>query len=205
MSRFESHETEDSGELVQGRAMTAAPAIAAMATTAASTDESCATARLLRLAAILDEQGTLYEEMAGVSLSVRESLVRFGIDSLRDKVRKQESIIERIDLLERERAAVVDALTQQLGGGPHPMSVGEIVAAASDPECEKLRGVRERVLAEVHRMQRISQTNAYLISNSLELVEAELALFADRDEVAYDRDGENVAGDAKTRILDRRA
>lgn len=205
MSRFDSHETDESGETGHGGAMTATTTTETTATTTATQDEACATSRLLRLAAILDEQGSLYEQMASVSLSVRESLVRFGIDSLRDKVREQEAIIERIDVLERERAGVVDTLTLQLGGGPRPMTVGEIVAVASAPEREQLRGVRERVLTEIHRMQKISQTNAYLIANSLEVVEGELALFADRDEVAYDRDGENVSGDAKTRILDRRA
>jgi len=198
MSRFSSHDAEEipDGD-AGGRAMTAAAP--------ERIDDAMTPSRMMRLTAILEEEAALYEQMAGVSLGVRESLVRFGVDSLRKTVGEQEDLIARIEGLERERAEVVAALTLGLGGGPRPMTIGEIVAVAREPEREKLRGLRERVLTEVHRIQKISQTNSYLIGNSLEVVEGELALFADRDEVAYGRAGENISGDAKTRILDRRA
>lgn len=198
MSRFIPHEPD----ALEARAAAVEPMTA---TALDPRDEAATTSRLSRLAALLEEEATLYEQMAGVSLSLRESLIHSGVESLRKKVSDQEDLIARIDLLERERADLVIALSAALGGGPRPMTIGEIVAVAREPERERLRGLRERVLAEVHRIQKISQTNSYLIGNSLEVVEGELALFADRDEVAYDRAGENVSGDARTRILDRRA
>jgi len=198
MSRFSSHETERFGASTAN----AGPMTASVSD---PRDDAATASRLSRLAAVLEEEATLYEQMAGVSLALREALVRSGVESLRKQVSDQEDLIARIDLLERERGELVAALTAALGGGPRLMTIGEIVAVAREPERDRLRGLRERVLAEVHRIQKISETNSYLIGNSLEVVEGELALFADRDDVAYDRAGENVSGDAKTRILDRRA
>jgi FlgN protein len=161
--------------------------------------------RLTRLAEILEQEGRHYEMMAALSLSVRASLVHHDIESLRRTVAEQEELIARVDALERERAETVAILTERFGGSGRPMTIGEILAMAREPERDRLRRLRERVLSEIHRIQKISETNAYLIESSLEVVEGELSLFAGRDEVAYDRDGGNVAGVEKNRILDRKA
>jgi hypothetical protein len=183
--------------------------LAAMTTrTSTATAESAALdteARLTRLAEILEQEGRHYEMMATLSLSVRASLVHHDIESLRRTVAEQEELIARVDALERERAETVAILTERFGGGGRPMTIGEILAMAREPERDRLRRLRERVLSEIHRIQKISETNAYLIESSLEVVEGELSLFAGRDELAYDRSGGNVAGVEKNRILDRRA
>ena len=162
-------------------------------------------ARLARLAEILEQEGRHYEMMAALSLSVRASLVHHDIEALRRTVAEQEELIARVDALERERAEMVVILTERFGGGGRPLTIGEILTMAREPERDRLRRLRERVLTEIHRIQKISETNAYLIESSLEVVAGELSLFAVRDEVAYDRSGGNVAGVEKNRILDRRA
>ena len=161
--------------------------------------------RLTRLAEILEQEGRHYEMMAALSLSVRASLVHHDIEALRRSIAEQEELIARVDLLERERAETVAILTERFGGSGRPLTIGEILTMAREPERDRLRHLRERVLTEIHRIQKISETNAYLIESSLQVVAGELSLFAGRDELAYDRNGDNVAGVEKNRILDRRA
>jgi flagellar biosynthesis/type III secretory pathway chaperone len=159
---------------------------------------------LVRLAEILDAEAHLYEEMARLSSHERGCLIQHDIDRLRRTVAQQEDLIARIDALEIERRETVAIVTERLGG-PQTISLGEIVARAGDPERARLALLRDRILSEIARIQKINETNAYLIGSSLDLVEGELALLANDAAVEYDERGTPAETTPRTLVLDRRA
>ena len=109
--------------------------------------------------------------------------VGHDIDRLRRAVAEQEELIRKIDALETERREAVTEIAERLTGSGRLMTIAEILGAAHGPERERLRTLRERILAEISRIQKINDTNAYLIGSSLELVEGELSILSRGEEV----------------------
>lgn len=160
---------------------------------------------LARLAQVLEAEADAYGEMIALSASERGHLVARDLEALRDGVARKEALIARIDALEAERRQAVADVTARLTGAARAMTVSEILAHVRGPERARLAALRERILAEIARLERVNETNAYLIGASLDLVGQELALLSGGDEVAYDDRGDVGARRARTPLLDRKA
>lgn len=160
---------------------------------------------LARLAEILQAEADVYQEMLEIATSERRSLVDRDLDALRDTVARKESLIGRIDTLEMERRESVAIVTERLAGHGRLMTISEILAHVRAPERERLKSLRERILDEITRIQRISETNAYLVGSSLEMIGEELALITEGEEVAYDERADTGALRPRAQLLDRRA
>jgi hypothetical protein len=134
---------------------------------------------LARLAELLETEADVYEETLEIAGVVRRRLVERDVESLRATITRKEALIARVDAIEGERREIVAAVTERLTGRGRPMTISEIVAAVRAPERERLEGLRERILAQIGRIQRLSETNAYLVGSSLEAIGAELALLTE--------------------------
>jgi flagellar biosynthesis/type III secretory pathway chaperone len=160
---------------------------------------------LARLAEILETEADVYQEMLEIATVERRHLVDRDLDGLRDAVARKEALIARVDALEMERREAVAVVTERLTGNGRPMTISEILAVVRAPERERLKGLRERILGEIARIQRLSETNAYLVGSSLEVIGEELALMTEGEEVGYDERADTAALRRRTQLLDRRA
>ena len=160
---------------------------------------------LARLAELLELEADVYQEMLEIAAAERRHLVERNLDGLRGTVARKEALIARVDALEMERREIVAVVTERLTGAGRPMTISEILAVVRAPERERLKGLRERILGEITRIQRLSETNAYLVGSSLEVIGEELALMTEGEEVAYDERADTGALRPRTQLLDRRA
>ncbi len=160
---------------------------------------------LTRLAGILESEADAYEEMLALSSAERSQLVARDLAGLRETVARKEAVIARVDALEVERRAAVLTVAGRLTGPGRAMTVSEILAAVREPDRARLSSLRKRILDEIARIQRINETNAFLIGSSLELIEDELSIMTQGDEIAYDDRGDTSERRQRAPILDRRA
>jgi flagellar biosynthesis/type III secretory pathway chaperone len=160
---------------------------------------------LARLAEILEAEADVYQEMLEITTKERLHLVDRDLDALRDTAARKESLIGRIDALEAERREAVAVVTERLTGRGGALTISEILSLVRTPERERIKGLRGRILEEITRIQRISETNAYLVGSSLEVIGEELALMGVDDEAADDARENDAALRPRAQLIDRRA
>jgi flagellar biosynthesis/type III secretory pathway chaperone len=171
----------------------------------ANRNASGAESRLMRLAEILEEEAGAYEEMLALASAERRHLVARDLDRLRETVAAKEALIARIDRIEGARREAVGVVTERLTGAARTLTISEILAHLHGPERDRIAALRTRILDEIARIQRINNTNAYLIGSSLELISDELSLLSAGEESGYDGRGDTEPRRDRMSLLDRRA
>lgn len=131
------------------------------------------------LLSVLDEETSRYEELYGVSVDKRETIVHRDLEGLEKVSARESSISGALKNLENKRVKILKDMSVVLGRDDETLSVTEIILMLDKQpkEQEALTEARDRLVKAATNMQFMNQQNAVLLSQAIEMVEFDLTLF----------------------------
>jgi flagellar biosynthesis/type III secretory pathway chaperone len=152
----------------------------------------------------LRETSQLYQQVLRVEREKQHCIVANEIPGLIAAVEAGRPLAERLHRLEESRLAFQDGFGRRMGLNDRP-TIRQIAEIASPEESAELLELRSSLLAALDQLAQVHQTNSFLITRCLEVVDEVLSgVFAHlRQGATYEPSGrrqrEQVAGSLLSR------
>jgi flagellar biosynthesis/type III secretory pathway chaperone len=157
------------------------------------------------LEAILVRETGLHREMLAVAAEKRDGILAGDLEKLEKAVTAERRLVAGIEDEEKKRLAVMPLLKSGLGLEAPVEKLSDIIPLFPAPEREKMRGIRDRLVAAIEEVRIRNRHNSELLKTSLAHVDSFLHAIADavRANANYSRGGKRSAGGPA--IIDRSA
>jgi len=120
---------------------------------------------------ILQEETGLYGLLLDLAKRERNAIAGSNLDALRAATDRKAALFQKIQILEKQRRAVIEELAAALGRRPgQELKLRDVSQYAQEPYASKLQDCRSRLLGLATSISDISSHNRALITHSLELV-----------------------------------
>ena len=161
-----------------------------------------------RLMKVLAEEERIYEKLLGLFQSQRQAIIGGHVDELYSIVGKEEQLVRRIEELEAERLATVEALAKRLNLASAGLTVSELAQMLAEAEAAQFTQMQRRIFSKIDELAHTNRRNAALIKSSLDLISAAIQnlMGAYPGGALYNGEGKpQGTATGHSRILDQRA
>ena len=130
-----------------------------------------------RLIEILQAQLSLYEELLESSSQKRTFLTNSDIDAIRKVTACENSLIGKLQKLEREREALTADIAGRIRISVNNLTLVRLIGHIDDPPTRKhLDKLRIRLRARMDELKSVNEQNKALINQSLEYIDFNMNL-----------------------------
>jgi len=144
------------------------------------------------LIAVLNEQSSIYEELAAIAENKKEMIVKSEIDGLRDVGKNESELIGKAQKLDKKRDNVVADIATVLNISTEEITLTELIKCIEkQPECEELKMATTRIQEAAENMRAVNDKNRVLLENALEFADYSINVIRSAMEVvpaSYDDD-----------------
>lgn len=147
---------------------------------------------------ILEEENTEYLSLTEKAESKKNVIVTGNVTQLQQITDEEQTIIDRIALLEKKREEVTRDVASVLNRDVNTLKLTDLIQmlAVRPAEQKKLKEIHNKLSATVRNMMRLNEQNRELLQNALELVEFDMNLIqavkAAPETANYDRGAYNT-------------
>lgn len=127
---------------------------------------------------VLDKENSEYQILLGLSQDKTDKIVKADLDGLQDIVGKEQKIIDRITLLEKQREESVADICNVLNIPKKDMKMDLLIKMLEkQPDDQrKLIEVHDKLKTTLGKMVKINDSNKAMLQESLDMVEFEINL-----------------------------
>lgn len=131
------------------------------------------------LVEVLEEENTQYEKLVELGQDKKQAIIKANIRKLEEVTAQEQEITSRLRNLDIRRDAVLKDMADVLGKDFSEMNLTKLIGYLDKQpkEQERLRVIREKILATGEKMRAGNKRNAELLQQALEMVEFDLTLF----------------------------
>ena len=128
------------------------------------------------LVSVLSEENSLYEKMIPLAERKTQIIVANDLESLQKLTEKEQALVNRIGVLEKQRAEVIINIGTVLGVKPEKLNFKNLIEAlkGQPKEQQQLRELHDTLKRTTDRMVSLNNRNKDLINQSLEMIEFNL-------------------------------
>lgn len=130
------------------------------------------------LIAVLEQENTEYVALTKTAGRKKSVIITGNIEELRQITDEEQSILERIAVLEKRREEITSDVASVLNRDVNTLKLADLIQmlAARPAEQQKLKAIHEKLGGTVRNMMQMNEQNKELIQNALELVEFDMNL-----------------------------
>ena len=126
---------------------------------------------ITELLSLLADESSLYERLIGSALSKKEVIVKNDIASLKMINVEENSLIGKLQKLERRRSVLIRDIAQVLNEKESGITITYLASAVSDRnDAEALGGAAVKLDAQLSRLKEVNELNRALIENSIDYI-----------------------------------
>jgi flagellar biosynthesis/type III secretory pathway chaperone len=127
--------------------------------------------RMREMAGLLRAEAGLYEDLLTVMGRERQALIRFQPAEAAAATTEKEKLLRRMEGLEKQRVALVDALARDLGVPAAALTLEFLAQRSPDPLSGELRRCREVLGRLLGRLREENRRSNALCCNAVELLQ----------------------------------
>ncbi len=127
---------------------------------------------------VLEREEEQYKGLIELGGAKREAVIKADIASLEEITAKENDVASVLQNLTKRRTRVLNDMATVLGKNPGDITITKMIGylEGQPKEQEKLREIKDRLLATGSQMNSINKQNQILLEQALEMVEFDLTL-----------------------------
>lgn len=127
---------------------------------------------------VLEEENKKYEELLELSIEKTGIIVKGDVNALNEIVLKEQSVVERITSLEKNRTVATNDIAMVLNKKPEDLTLGVLAELLSSQkkESDAIRAVHDKLKKTLGEMVRVNDNNKALLEQSIDMVQFEINL-----------------------------
>lgn len=122
---------------------------------------------LSELITALNKEIELHKQLVLLLQNDRHFLIDLSTEEIFENIKKKETCILKIKMLEESRSSLVDKLSQHWGIPFQELTLSKIVSLAEEPYRSSLATHRSTLTTLIKTIKEISQVNHFIINDSL--------------------------------------
>ncbi|MCF7802876.1 MAG: flagellar protein FlgN [Candidatus Marinimicrobia bacterium] len=157
-----------------------------------------------RLVNILNVELKAYDKLLEILHEEQDALVNWYVGELQAIVERKDRQLEQVTRLEKKRMDFLSSIQEDLnslglpaGNGEDSIKLSDIITMMGKPEGENLRNLQKSLAVVVKDVTTTNYKNQVLLKRSLEIVNANLNIYAQSDKLANTY---NAAGDVNSNV-----
>ena len=131
---------------------------------------------LVRLLAALEEMTQLQQQLLSVLQREKSLVIEGDLDLLLSCLAEKESVLSRLDRLERERQEIMGPLAESLNRDASSLSLRQLIAFVREPYASRLASCHQRLEALSGSIAELNRINGLLIEKTLGQISSLLGL-----------------------------
>jgi len=150
------------------------------------------------------EEGHLHEFLDLLE-DQKKMLVENRVAEFEESVQKQETLIESIRSLEKERIALVGQIAENMDVREDQVTITRLVEMSLGQVSVELKEAKKSMTQLVDKIKRANQVNQYLIKRSLNRAQRSIDLLIDEGlrDVIYESDGKARGQDRRSLMINK--
>ena len=130
------------------------------------------------LVEVLDKENSEYTTLLALSTEKTSTIVKNDIEQLQLLVTKEQEVVDRINILEKQREKTVEDICKVLHVAPDDLTVKVLIdlLKKQPEEQKKLQEVHTKLGNTLKKMVRVNESNKMLMKESMEILEFEMNL-----------------------------
>lgn len=159
---------------------------------------------LWELNALIEKKIDLYDKFIILLQEQWNAIADYSLGSLEAILIKKEKLVDRMQVLEKERLGLMGKIERSLESSPAPLTLKKIVQTTSDPIRTQLGKGRETLLSRIAAINELHERLKDLMDHSSLSLKKSLAFVHSKDEEAsspYHPNGKLVEGNMQGRML----
>lgn len=130
------------------------------------------------LVEVLDKENSEYTILLALSTEKTSTIVKNDIEQLQLLVTKEQEVVDRINILEKQREKTVEDICKVLHVNPGDLTVKVLIdlLKKQPEEQKKLQEVHTKLGNTLKKMVRVNESNKMLMKESMEILEFEMNL-----------------------------
>lgn len=157
-----------------------------------------------KLLRILDKEIKGYEELVMILSRKQEAIIEGDVDSLRQLVAEEQSLVRKIEGIVKERNRIGMSLSNGKGEKAG-VRLSFIIEGAPESYRERLHEIRYKLMSNLEQISRLNRENEYLLNFSIDFVRnmAQLIIEADGENIkVYNARGYTFSPGGSNKMLD---
>ena len=130
------------------------------------------------LVEVLDKENSEYTTLLALSTEKTSTIVKNDIEQLQLLVTKEQEVVDKINILEKQREKTVEDICKVLHVNPGDLTVKVLIdlLKKQPEEQKKLQEVHTKLGNTLKKMVRVNESNKMLMKESMEILEFEMNL-----------------------------
>ena len=130
------------------------------------------------LISTLEAENEQYEILLKLSMEKTGIIVKGDVKLLEDIVSKEQSVVEKINMLERKRTEATNDIALVLNRKPEELKLAELAELLSGQkkESDALKNIHDKLKATLSSMVQVNENNKMLLKESIDMVDFEINL-----------------------------
>lgn len=126
----------------------------------------------------LQKENEEYETLMTLSLEKTGVIAKGDLDALGKIVEQEQTIVERVNVLEKKRTEVTKDIAVVLSKKPEELKLPVLIRLleGQTKECEALKAIHDRLSDTMSRMVRVNEHNKALLQESIDMIQFEMNL-----------------------------
>ena len=121
---------------------------------------------------IMNEQAQRYEELLGLSLEKKDTIIKNDVEALKKITNLEHLLMSQNNKLEKKRMTLVDDICEVLGKRGKDITLGELIELLDGKEEQvALKEVGDRIRQTLDKLREVNELNHTLIESALEYVD----------------------------------
>lgn len=127
---------------------------------------------------VLDKENSEYETLISLSTEKTSTIIQNDIEQLQHIMDREQAVVDRVNLLEKQREDTVHDICKVLRVEPEELTVRVLIELLKKQPAEqkKLQDVHTKLNRTLKKMVRLNENNQALIKESMEILEFEMNL-----------------------------
>lgn len=127
---------------------------------------------------VLEKENTEYTVLVDLSTQKTSTIVKNDIEEMQNIMAKEQAIVDRINVLERQRETTINDISKVLHVDAKDLTVKVLIdlLKKQPTEQKKLSDVHSKIKKTLDKMVRVNENNKALMKESMEILEFEMNL-----------------------------
>jgi flagellar biosynthesis/type III secretory pathway chaperone len=141
----------------------------------------------------MSQKITIYGELIKLLRKEWESISNYSYEAIQEILNKKETLVLKIQVLEENRAEVVDVIAKKLGMLPEELTLKKLIVLIDHPVKAKLMKYRITLLEQIKTIAELNEINQGLVDTSSLSIKKSLAFIHKTQsdaEAGYHGDGQ---------------
>lgn len=133
---------------------------------------------------ILARKLDLYNEFSSLLRKEWDIVTEYSLENLQGVTKKKELLSLKMQVLEEERAQIIQSISESLGVPAEQLTISELIRLRKDPSNMKLAEYRKRLMAQMESIKKLNENNRGLINHSSLCLKQSLSFLYRADETS---------------------